>query len=169
MNRIVGRATRHESSIAYSRSFDYQVLVATCCKAPHSVSKRRRRHSRPSCSRSCSRTSSTRRLFAACKPSSTAFIDASRTSYEGMSFARKTTWRSRLDLEYLDETSNRKASAGQHDDGPKRTRPLRRFADLRLERSARPSLIKDQLVTARGGGRFLRRQFAASDRCGLSP
>jgi len=25
-----------------------------------------------------------------------------------MIFARKTTWRSRLDLEYLDETSNRK-------------------------------------------------------------
>jgi hypothetical protein len=26
----------------------------------------------------------------------------------GMIFARKTTWRSRLDLEYLDETSSRK-------------------------------------------------------------
>ena len=47
-----------------------------------------------------------------------------------MIFARKTTWRSRLDLEYLDETSSRKVSARQqHDDGPKRTRPLRQFAD----------------------------------------
>ena len=26
----------------------------------------------------------------------------------GMIFARKTTWRSRLDLDYLDETSSRK-------------------------------------------------------------
>ena len=48
----------------------------------------------------------------------------------GMIFARKTTWRSRLDLEYLDETSSRKVSARQeHDGGPKRTRPLRQFAD----------------------------------------
>ena len=48
----------------------------------------------------------------------------------GMIFARKTTWRSRLDLEYLDETSSRKMSARQQqDDGPKRTRPLRQFAD----------------------------------------
>jgi hypothetical protein len=31
----------------------------------------------------------------------------------GMIFARKTTWRSRLDLEYLDETSSRKMSARQ--------------------------------------------------------
>ena len=47
-----------------------------------------------------------------------------------MIFARKTTWRSRLDLEYLDETSSRKVSARQQqDDGPKRTRPLRQFAD----------------------------------------
>ena len=46
----------------------------------------------------------------------------------GMIFARKTTWRSRLDLEYLDETSARKASSRQqHNDGPKR--PLRQFAD----------------------------------------
>ena len=48
----------------------------------------------------------------------------------GMIFARKTTWRSRLDLEYLDETSSRKISARQQkDDGPKRIRPLRQFAD----------------------------------------
>ena len=48
----------------------------------------------------------------------------------GIIFARKTTWRSRLDLEYLDETSNRKVSSRQQqDDGPKRTRPLRQFAD----------------------------------------
>jgi hypothetical protein len=48
----------------------------------------------------------------------------------GMIFARKTTWRSRLDLEYLDETSSRKVSSRQrHDDGQKRTRPLRQFAD----------------------------------------
>ena len=47
-----------------------------------------------------------------------------------MIFARKTTWRSRLDLEYLDETSSRKVSSRQqHDDGPKRIRPLRQFAD----------------------------------------
>ena len=46
----------------------------------------------------------------------------------GMIFARKTTWRSRLDLEYLDETSARKASSRQqYNDGPKR--PLRQFAD----------------------------------------
>jgi hypothetical protein len=47
-------------------------------------------------------------------------------------FARKTTWRSRLDLEYLDETSNRKLSAReQHDDSPKKShaRPLKQFAD----------------------------------------
>jgi hypothetical protein len=48
----------------------------------------------------------------------------------GIIFARKTTWRSRLDLEYLDETSSRKVSARrQHEDGSKRTRPLRQFAD----------------------------------------
>jgi hypothetical protein len=48
----------------------------------------------------------------------------------GMIFARKTTWRSRLDLEYLDETSSRKVfSRQQQDDGQKRTRPLRQFAD----------------------------------------
>ena len=48
----------------------------------------------------------------------------------GLIFARKTTWRSRLDLEYLDETSSRKISARQQkDDGPKRIRPLRQFAD----------------------------------------
>jgi hypothetical protein len=48
----------------------------------------------------------------------------------GMIFARKTTWRSRLDLEYLDETSTRKVSARQqHDDGSKRTKPLRQFVD----------------------------------------
>ena len=48
----------------------------------------------------------------------------------GMIFARKTTWRSRLDLEYLDETSSRKMSARQQpDDGSKATRPLRQFAD----------------------------------------
>jgi hypothetical protein len=48
----------------------------------------------------------------------------------GMIFARKTTWRSRLDLEYLDETSSRKVSLRQRqDDGPPRTRPLRQFAD----------------------------------------
>ena len=47
-----------------------------------------------------------------------------------MIFARKTTWRSRLDLEYLDETSSRKISARQQqDDGQKRIRPLRQFAD----------------------------------------
>ena len=49
-----------------------------------------------------------------------------------MIFARKTTWRSRLDLEYLDETSNRKVSARQqHDDNPKKShaRPLKQFAD----------------------------------------
>jgi hypothetical protein len=48
----------------------------------------------------------------------------------GMIFARKTTWRSRLDLEYLDETSSHKVSARQQqDDGPQRARPLRQFAD----------------------------------------
>jgi len=49
-----------------------------------------------------------------------------------MIFARKTTWRSRLDLEYLDETSNRKVSARQqHDDSSKKShaRPLKQFAD----------------------------------------
>jgi len=49
-----------------------------------------------------------------------------------MIFARKTTWRSRLDLEYLDETSNRKVSAcQQHDDSSKKShaRPLKQFAD----------------------------------------
>jgi hypothetical protein len=47
----------------------------------------------------------------------------------GMIFARKTTWRSRLDLEYLDETSGRKSSARQQHDGPQRAGPLRQFAD----------------------------------------
>jgi hypothetical protein len=47
-------------------------------------------------------------------------------------FAHKSTWRSRLDLEYLDETSNRKVSARQlHEDGSQdsRVRPLKQFAD----------------------------------------
>ena len=48
----------------------------------------------------------------------------------GMIFARKTTWRSRLDLEYLDETSSRKVSARQqYDNGPQRNGPLKQFAD----------------------------------------
>jgi hypothetical protein len=50
----------------------------------------------------------------------------------GIIFARKSTWRSRLDLEYLDETSNRKDSARQrHEDGSQdsRVRPLKQFAD----------------------------------------
>jgi hypothetical protein len=50
----------------------------------------------------------------------------------GIIFARKSTWRSRLDLEYLDETSNRKISARQrHEDGSQdsRVRPLKQFAD----------------------------------------
>ena len=48
----------------------------------------------------------------------------------GMILARKTTWRSRLDLEYLDETSARKASSRQQQDGgPQRISPLRQFAD----------------------------------------
>jgi hypothetical protein len=50
----------------------------------------------------------------------------------GIIFARKSTWRSRLDLEYLDETSNRKVSARQrHEDGSQdsRVRPLKQFAD----------------------------------------
>jgi hypothetical protein len=50
----------------------------------------------------------------------------------GIIFARKSTWRSRLDLEYLDETSNRKVSARQrHEDGSQdsHVRPLVQFAD----------------------------------------
>ena len=50
----------------------------------------------------------------------------------GIIFARKSTWRSRLDLEYLDETSNRKVSARQrHEDGSQdsHVRPLKQFAD----------------------------------------
>jgi hypothetical protein len=45
-----------------------------------------------------------------------------------MIFARKTTWRSRLDLEYLDKTSNRKVWARQqHDYSSKKShaRPLK--------------------------------------------
>jgi hypothetical protein len=34
----------------------------------------------------------------------------------GMIFARKSTWRSRLDLEYLDETSERKVSQRQRNE-----------------------------------------------------
>ena len=57
----------------------------------------------------------------------------------GMIFARKTTSRSRLDLEYLDETSSRKLSSrNQQDDGQKKTRPLRQFADYALERNPGP-------------------------------
>src|SRR4029453_8096026 len=47
-------------------------------------------------------------------------------------FAHKSTWRSRLDLEYLDETSNRKVSARQRHEGhsqDSRVRPLMQFAD----------------------------------------
>ena len=49
----------------------------------------------------------------------------------GIIFAHKSTWRSRLDLEYLDETSNRKVSAQRHEDGSQdsRVRPLKQFAD----------------------------------------
>jgi hypothetical protein len=54
----------------------------------------------------------------------------------GMIFARKTTWRSRLDLEYLDETSSRKVSSRQQqDDGQKRIRPLPQFADYASKES----------------------------------
>jgi hypothetical protein len=53
------------------------------------------------------------------------------TTDEGRNdFARKATWRSCLDLEYLDETSGRKVSSRQpHHDGPQRTRPPQQFAD----------------------------------------
>jgi hypothetical protein len=54
----------------------------------------------------------------------------------GMIFARKTTWRSRLDLEYLDETYSRKVSSRQQqDDGQKRIRPLPQFADYASKES----------------------------------
>ena len=57
----------------------------------------------------------------------------------GMIFARKTTWRSRVDLEYLDETSSRKVSARpQHDDSPKRTQTAAAIRRLRLEGNSRP-------------------------------
>ena len=60
----------------------------------------------------------------------------SRPMKAGMIFARKTTWRSRLDLEYLDETSSRKVSARQrYDDGPRSTRPLRQFTVHGKERA----------------------------------
>jgi hypothetical protein len=51
----------------------------------------------------------------------------------GMIFARKSTWRSRLDLEYLDETSERKVSQRQRDESDVKKsvvgRKLKQFAD----------------------------------------
>jgi hypothetical protein len=51
----------------------------------------------------------------------------------GMIFARKSTWRSRLDLEYLDETSERKVSQRQRDESDVKEstigRKLKQFAD----------------------------------------
>jgi hypothetical protein len=48
----------------------------------------------------------------------------------GIIFARKSTWRSRLDLEYLDETSRRKIAARETLDAkPEIARKLRQFAD----------------------------------------
>ena len=50
-----------------------------------------------------------------------------------MIFARKSTWRSRLDLEYLDETSERKVSQRQRDESDVKEsaigRKLKQFAD----------------------------------------
>jgi hypothetical protein len=54
----------------------------------------------------------------------------------GKIFARKTTWQSRLDLEYLDEISSRKVSARQqHDDGSQilRVRTAQAICRLRLK------------------------------------
>ena len=57
----------------------------------------------------------------------------------GMIFARKSTWRSRLDLEYLDETSSRKVSLRQqHDDGAQMNQEVQALHRLRLEGNARP-------------------------------
>ncbi len=61
---------------------------------------------------------------------------------DGIIFARKSTWRSRLDLEYLDETSERKVSqraSASNADVEKSAigRKLRQFARLRLEGNAR--------------------------------
>jgi len=50
----------------------------------------------------------------------------------GIIFARKTTWRSRLDLEYLDETSRRKISQSQGTDAAKKSslgQKLKQFGD----------------------------------------
>src|SRR5262245_29859715 len=48
----------------------------------------------------------------------------------GIIFAHKSTWRSRLDLEYLDETSQRKIAARETPDAkPEIARKLRQFAD----------------------------------------
>ena len=50
----------------------------------------------------------------------------------GIIFARKTTWRSRLDLEYLDETSRRKISQREGTDAERKSslgRKLKQFGD----------------------------------------
>lgn len=50
----------------------------------------------------------------------------------GIIFARKTTWRSRLDLEYLDETSHRKISQREGTDAAKKSslgKKLKQFGD----------------------------------------
>lgn len=56
----------------------------------------------------------------------------------GMIFARKTTWRSRLDLEYLDETSEQKAALRQTNDLPKKSsigQKLKQFGDYASKES----------------------------------
>ncbi len=54
----------------------------------------------------------------------------------GMIFARKTTWRSRLDLEYLDETSQRKISQRHDNEEESSTRrKLKQFGDYASKES----------------------------------
>jgi hypothetical protein len=75
----------------------------------------------------------------------------------GLIFARKSTWRSRLDLEYLDETSERKVSQRQRDESDVKKsvigRKLKQFADY---------ASKETLGQVHAGG-FLHRMILASE------
>ena len=84
----------------------------------------------------------------------------------GMIFARKSTWRSRLDLEYLDETSERKVSQRQRDESDVKKsaigRKLKQFADYASKETLGQvhagGFLHHMILAQRG--RYARRAFA---------
>jgi uncharacterized lipoprotein YmbA len=64
----------------------------------------------------------------------------------GTIFARKTTWRSRLDLEYLDETSSRKFSARQQQRWPGKNQASPAVRQVRLKLSVRFTQVDSCII-----------------------